>query len=230
MHRLCKLLSLLLSFLFEGRVVALVKRFNVASDLVVEDHLGAADSAELHTVLLLVLHLENLNLSLALALELGLILFAHVLSRSLGHLNLDLPSFVVDLELVVIVVELFDQLSHQDAGLEHGDEAVCWRLGQGKLFLLQVDDLITFGDFSDLLIRFKVVRVADFKSTAARGLGIIILACSVHLLSSLTILVDLVPLVELLADFLRGGVFSLEPLMTDHICNSEALMRAHGEH
>ena len=230
MQRLCKLLSLLLSFRFEGRVVALVERFNVASDLVVEDHFGAADSAELHTVLLLVLHLENLDLSLALAQELGLVLFAHVLSRSLGHLNLDLPSLVVDLKLVVIVVELVDQLSHQDAGLEHRDEAVCRCLGQGQLFFLQVDDFVTFSDLSHLLVCFQVVRIANFEGFADWVLSIIVLAHFAHLLGPLAILVDLVPLEELLADFCIGSEFAFQPLVAHYICNAQALIRAHREH
>ena len=181
-------------------------------------------------MLLLVLDLEDLDLGLALALELRLIFFVDVLCRSLVHVNLDLPCFVVDSELVIIGVKPLYQLSHQDTGLEHGDEAVCRCLSQGQLFFLQVDDFVTFCDLSHLLFCFEVVRVAYFKGFTDRVLGIIVLARSANLLGPLAILVDLVPLEELLADFLFGGEFALQPLVADYICNTQALMRVHGEH
>ena len=171
-------------------------------------------------MLLLVLDFEDLDLGLALALELRLIFFVDVLCRSLGHVNLDLPCFVVDFELVIIGVEPLHQLSHQDAGLEHGDKAVCRCVCQSQLFFLQDDDFVTFCNLSHLLVCFQVVRIANFEGFADWVLSIIVLALFVHLLGPLAILVDLVPLEEFLADFLFGSEFAPQPLVADYICNA----------
>ena len=97
---------------------------------------------------------------------------------------------------------------------------MCRCLCQGQLFFLQDDDFVAFRDLSHLLICFQVVRVANFEGFADWVLGIIVLALFAHLLGPLAILVDLVPLEELLADFLIGSEFALQPLVADYICNA----------
>ena len=93
-------------------VVALSEHLNVSVDLLVEYHSRAGLSDEAHAELVLIFDFENFNLSFALTLNLRLLVSEAILILLVDHIDVDLPCFVRNLEVLALFLHILNKLVH----------------------------------------------------------------------------------------------------------------------
>ena len=93
-------------------VVALDEHLNVSIDLLVEYHSRAGLSDEAHAELVLIFDFENFNLSFALTLSLWLLVSEAILILLVDHIDVDLPCFVRNFEVLALFLHFFNELIH----------------------------------------------------------------------------------------------------------------------